>query len=155
MSEQATDFAPIHHLEVTVAHHDDNEFYMLGRVMPEAGGGVLSWNAAVVADVTHEVPPAALFAALVDQPCVVGGPATCPTFCITLDACTESGDTITDKEIDVETADTLLDGEFTRRLAVARDELAGHYEYESRRPEGVSSFDWLMRLAATKEADRG
>lgn len=139
----------IDHLQVTVAHHADNDFYMIGRIMPAAGGGVLSWNAQVVADVTHEVPMEALFAALPDEPCALDelGRSTCPEFCIVLDGCTEGGDVFDNKEIDVETADLLLDGEFSQRLAAARTNLAEHYAYERRRPEGVSSMDWLLRLA--------
>lgn len=139
----------IGHLEVTVAHHGDNEFYMLGRIMPESGGAVLTWNAAVVRDVAHEVPPPALFDALPHQPCARDeqGRSTCQEWCIMLDACDKNGDVIDDKEIDAETADLLLDGEFSRRLTTARGELSAHYEYERHRPVGVSSVDWLMRRA--------
>lgn len=152
----------IEHLVVTVAHHGDNEFYMLGRIMPVAGGGVLSWNAQVIDDVTHEVAPATLFDALPDQPCERdhSGRSTCPDFCIIIDGCTASGDVVADKEIDGDIADALLDGQFAQRLDAARGHLREHYEYEARRPEGVSSFDWLMRLAdvrpsrSSKERDQ-
>lgn len=151
----------LHHLEITLAHHGDNEFYMLGRIMPETGGGVLSWNAEVVRDVTHEVPPAALFGAINDHPCerAPDGKSTCAEFCIVLDACTENGDVFDDKEIDVETADRLLDGEFVARLASARGNLVEHYAYEQQRPDSVCMTDWYLALAAAKapgpEVDHG
>lgn len=119
----------IDHLRVVVAHHADNEFYDLGRLMSAAGGAMLDWNGAVIADVTHEVPPAALFAAITDAECErVDGRSTCEHMCVMLDARDANGDIIADKEITAADADRLLDGEFEQRLEAARGNLAAYYD---------------------------
>lgn len=123
-----TPLTQIHHLEIVVAHHEDNEFYTLARLMPASGGGFLDWNATVVSDVTHEVPPASLFHALPDAPCNVdGGPARCERWCVIIDACDEAGDIVADREVPQEVADRLLDGTFEARLERARGNLADYY----------------------------
>lgn len=135
----------IDHLTITVAHHDDNEFYNLARVMPTSGGAMLDWNGAIVPDVTHEVPPAALFKAVTDAPCeVIDGRSSCEHMCVMLDACGPDGDILTDKEITVEDADRLLDGQFEQRLEVARGNLAAYYALSN--PPGSTN---------TEEAPRG
>jgi hypothetical protein len=122
----------IAHLRVTVAHHVDNEFYDLARVMPTSGGAMIDWNGALIADVTHEVPPAILFEAIEDAPCPkVDGCSTHPEMCVILDACNANGDVIDDREISIEDANRLLDGEFAKRLAAARGNLAVYYASSS------------------------
>lgn len=118
----------IHHLQITVAHHVDNEFYTLARIMPSSGGAMLDWNAALVADVTHEVPPAALYSAVRESSCAtVDGRSSCEHMCVLLDACNEQGDVLDNKEIAIEDADWLLDGQFAERLRAARNDLADFY----------------------------